>query len=145
MRTLVVLIALLAYNAAVRTVKLDCPKTDTITKQEMDDAVFVAKVKVETKGAEGSGDTRGTYTDYVLYNLKYEKILYSYYEWFSELTIIRGAPTTLKINKRCNITLDKGVDYVLGSKMYEEPKFNFVKPLINVTESEWRLINKTKD
>ncbi|EYC37720.1 hypothetical protein Y032_0770g2217 [Ancylostoma ceylanicum] len=75
--------------------------------------------------------------------LPYEKILYSYYDWYSEYTIKRDAPKELKINQKCNISLSQGEDYVLGSKMYEEAAFNFVKPLKNVTEEEWKLINKT--
>ncbi|KIH63528.1 hypothetical protein ANCDUO_06174 [Ancylostoma duodenale] len=145
MRTLVVLIVLLAFQVAARTANLKCLKTDSITKKEMDDAVFVAEVEVKSTGAEG-GNMGGTIKDYFVYTLEYVKIFYTYYDWFSEYKMKRDAPKELKINKKCpNASLEEGERYVLGSKMYEEADFNFVKPLINVTNGEWKLINGTKN
>ncbi|EYC35533.1 hypothetical protein Y032_1033g3448 [Ancylostoma ceylanicum] len=91
--------------------------------------------------------------------LDYEKAYWWENYWWSDVSIIRGAPKTLTIYGECGLKTSES--YVLGRcscerrratgqfliyhsgcKMYEEPDCHFMKPKDQVTPNEWKLIDK---
>ncbi|RCN48197.1 hypothetical protein ANCCAN_05743 [Ancylostoma caninum] len=132
---MIFLFVLLAFHvtAGYKEHKIPCPLTSTINQKHIDDGVFVAQVQVKSVAPKGNVNE---------VKLKYNKLYWWYTYYWSDVTILRGVPTTLTIWNNRNCPLDTTKLYVLGCKMYDEPDCHFMKLEEDVTPQEWNLIKK---
>ncbi|RCN42384.1 hypothetical protein ANCCAN_11628 [Ancylostoma caninum] len=108
-----------------------CPNRGAITKNDLKDVRFVAKIRVERVGES------------VRCNMNYNGHEVKYPVFYSSADTLdytkRNAPKIVAIHKKCP-TLKQGKFYVLGCRGYDTYDCAFVKEFGNVTKSEEKLI-----
>ncbi|RCN33332.1 hypothetical protein ANCCAN_20847 [Ancylostoma caninum] len=110
-----------------------CPATGEITKNELDRALFVAKIQVD---GELPRDKH-----FFLYNIHYSDFYFSYHDLAYTK---RKAPTTVALSSRCP-PLVKGKTYILGCWKYDKHRCDrMVREFDKLTEGEKQLIRSMK-
>ncbi|RCN37810.1 hypothetical protein ANCCAN_16287 [Ancylostoma caninum] len=110
-----------------------CRKRGAIIKEDLENALFVAKFQVERFGKTVPQTSR-----FDIYYLDYSAFYFSHHDL--EYTK-RYAPRIISINKlyKCP-PLVKGKFYVIGCRLYKGHTCHFVREFDNITKTEEKLI-----